>query len=195
MSKIARHSKCSVKSSTSSDTLVSFAASTAEVSEQFQRSTEASFYDLGEKGDDEVSALDQLVYIERSHNRAQSNSCHSTEWPARAIEDVLPDRSLRTKRRVFRSLKYSSYDSKALRLEDQDALPHPSHRNNRVLVSEPPPPYGLHMPPQGAVTEMSEYPRVEQPFQKNGGHGREGCWEKALHTASKLRFNPFTHCR
>ena len=168
MADTAGDGKRSLNSAASSETLVSVAGSTtsATISKQFQRSTEASFYKPGFAGDDEMSPLDQFLSVRRDHHchtPASSSSPYHTEGLTSDVNQTAPtDLSCRTNWGFLRNHKYRSSGSRTSRLEDQDALPHPSHRNKRTLVVNSPPPLRCNF----VMPRTSAYPKVDQPVDK-----------------------------
>lgn len=136
MSAITGDEEKSLKSTASSETLVSIGASAATVSRQTWHPAQDSFYERTTPEDDEVSALDQWLQTPSD----------------RRYHDSAPlDLSHRTNRGAFRNHVYHSLPWTS-RFEDQDAIPHPSHRNNRTIVGKPSPPY---KPPMEYPTVMS----------------------------------------
>lgn len=125
--------KKSLISTASSETLVSIGASATPVSRQHSHPIKDSFYERTTTEDDEVSALDQWLHI---------------SLPRGNHDDPPLGVSHRTNCGVFQH----RFGSRTSRFEDQDAIPHPSHRNVRTIAVKAPP---LYTPATEHATVMS----------------------------------------
>ena len=116
MSEKLNDEKQGLNSTMSSDTLVSIGSS-APIFRQPPNSTRDSFYERTVAEDDEVSALNQWLRLsssQGSYNDRPLTASYSTNWG---------------------TLRYH-FGKFPSRFEDQDAVPHPSHSNKRVIATQ-----------------------------------------------------------